>query len=190
MTGQNLIPALVLAALVAACDSRAVDQVDAEAGTWDQAAADSSAPRDRNMRDACLPIAAKQVKGSYSGTWKGKWVCPGLSAENVSGKLSFSLSPAGSPEQYKVAGSMSGSVVPVMTFQGSISGTMGCTALQASLPDIKVSSGAIIYELRGAMQATYRYTPASARGFPNGTWTAKEKSGPCSASGTWIALYQ
>lgn len=163
---------------------------DAEAGTPDGAAATDNSVVDRRVHDACLPIPSKSVQGSYSGTWKGKWTCPGAPAEGVNGKLSFTLSPATSPEQYKVQGSMSGSVVPVMTFKGSIAGTMGCTALAANLPDIKVSSGAIIYSLRGTMTGTYKYSPAAARGFPNGAWTAKEQSGPCSAAGSWQATYK
>lgn len=181
---------LTLWLLLPGCGRRAVVGPGAEAGATDGAVVDRSFLQDRSMRDACLPIPSKLVQGSYIGLWKGQWRCPGAPTEGVNGKLSFSLSPSGSPEQYKVQGFMSGTVAPAMAFQGTISGSMGCTALKANLPDIAVSPGGIIYRLRGTMQGTYTYSPAAARGFPSGIWNAKETKGSCTASGTWVATYK
>lgn len=191
MKRHHTLVLILLWLLLPGCGRRAVVGVPgAEAGATDGAARDRSVPQDRPVGDACLPIPSKLVQGSYAGTWKGQRRCPGAPSEGVNGKLSFSLSPSGSPDQYKVQGSMSGTVALVMTFMGTISGSMGCTALKANLPDITVSSGAIIYRLRGTMQGTYAYSPASARGFPNGIWNAKDTKGPCTASGTWRATYK
>jgi len=143
--------------------------------------------RDRTLKDACLPIPAKQVAGTYRGAWKGTWFCPGLKAQSVFGTLTFGLSPAGSPENFNVSGKMTGTVAPVMAFTGSIHGQMGCAALNAAMPDIKVSSGALIYKLTGTMNGLFTARAGLPHGFRNGTWKANEPTVKCNASGTWEA---
>ena len=145
--------------------------------------------RDRTVKDACLPIPAKQVTGTYKGSWKGTWFCPGLKGESISGSLTFGLSPAGSPDNFNVSGKMNGTVAPVMAFTGSINGKMGCAALNAAMPDIKVSSGALIYQLTGTMNGLFTVKAGSPHGFRNGTWKATEPKLKCNASGTWEAAY-
>ena len=145
--------------------------------------------RDRTIKDACLPIPAKQVQGSYKGTWKGTWFCPGLKGQPVYGGLTFKLSPAGSPDNFNMSGDMSGTVAPVMTFKASINGKMGCAALNAAMPDITVSSGAIIYSLTGTMNGLFSAKAGQPHGFRNGSWKASEPKLKCSASGSWEASY-
>jgi len=145
-------------------------------------------PRDLAFKDACLPIPASQVQGSYVGGWKGSWKCPGQPGTTLSGDLSFYLTPAGSPDAFNVKGTMKGYVDPGFPFSSSITGTMGCTSLQASLPDIVVGSGGIVYKLTGQISGSFQAAPS--RRFENGTWTAKQAGGggsSCKASGVWYA---
>jgi hypothetical protein len=103
---------------------------------------------------------------------------------SVSGKLFFSLTPAGSPDSFKVQGSMDGFVDPGVPFGTSIQGSMGCTSLSAQLPEIVVGSGGIIYKLTGSMSGTFQAFP---QGFPGGAWKASEENGACFATGSWKA---
>jgi hypothetical protein len=184
--------------LLAACGGRSVslppwvgdggpsyDGASTDGVAADGPGLDGRQPLDRRVHDACLPIPASQVKGNYSGSWKGTWKCHSSPAQTVSGTLYFTLSPAGAPESFDVVGAMSGYVqsgIP-SPLSSNIKGTMGCTALNASLPYIQVGSGAVMLTLTGTMRGTF-----STQGFRNGTWTAKEtKSQPCQASGTWQA---
>jgi len=161
---------------------------DGRSATRDGAAAvDQGTPRDTRSRDACLPIPAKKVSDTYKGTWKGKWSCGGVKPESISGTLSFKLSPAGSPDNFNVSGSMTGTVVLGLTFKGSINGKMGCTSLSAAMPDITVGSGPVLYQLTGTMRGAFSKTGPSSHGFKGGTWTAKEPKLKCNASGTWEA---
>jgi hypothetical protein len=140
--------------------------------------------------DACLPIPADEVRGYYVGTWKGTWSCPGQSKSPVSGEMSFDLIPDGKPESFKVTGTMNGMVQSVAPFSSSISGRMGCTALSASLPNIRVGSGALMYSLKGTFKGVFGAIPSRPAGFKNGAWTASETSGNCNASGTWKADFK
>jgi hypothetical protein len=144
-------------------------------------------PRDRSVKDTCLPIPASQVTGSYVGGWKGSWKCPGQPWTSLSGDLSFKLTPAGSPDAFNVKGTMKGYVDPGFPFKSSITGTMGCTSLSAALPDIMVGSGGIMYQLTGQIAGYYQAYPT--RRFPNGSWTAKQSASgsKCQASGSWYA---
>lgn len=191
MKSSLLLLFLILS--LAACGERPVRAPDDRDGSMPPAdhgsMRDRIEPVDRRLRDACLPIPAKQVSGKYAGTWKGIWRCPGLKGEAVSGTLSFRLSPAGSPESFNVNGAMTGTVQPVMTFKGSIKGKMGCTALSASMPDITVSSGALIFNLTGAMRGAFSTKAGSTHGFRNGTWQASEAKLKCDASGSWETSY-
>lgn len=132
---------------------------------------------------SCLPIPATQVEGYYEGAWKGVWKCPGQPGASLGGTLSFKLY-AGSPDSFAVAGDMSGTVSPGLPFGTMISGTMGCTALSADLPEIIVGSGAVLTKLTGALVGTFQTSP---QGFPSGQWKAAEPGGKCQASGSWTA---
>jgi hypothetical protein len=150
---------------------------------------DGRPPPDRNMHDACLPIPAAQVSGSYSGLWKGTWRCPSTGPQPVSGTLYFSLTPSGGAESFKVVGAMNGMVSGTfMPFSTNITGTMGCTALSAGLPYIKVGSGGLMILLSGSMQGAFSVS-AGKPGFVAGSWSAVETgvTKPCKASGSWQA---
>ncbi len=145
---------------------------------------------DKQKKDSCLPLPSKQVQGSYAGTWKGTLNCPKLGGKSsISGSMKFSLSPSGSPESFKVKGSMSGTALGYMPFTSSISGTMGCTNLNANLPDIVVGSGALMFKGKGSMKGVFAYKNGK-RLFRNGTWSGKESTGLCTASGTWAATHK
>lgn len=191
MRRQLVMGAVTLALAVAAgaCGGRAVpgdaavspgDADGGGPGDGPRAGDGPPLPRDQLVRDSCLPIPAKQVTGSYSGQWKGVLKCKGMPQTSISGTLGFTLTPAGSPEAFKVKGSMSGTVFGGLPFAGPISGAMGCTALTAGLPDIKVGSGALIYRLKGTLSGTL-----GSSGFRSGSWTAKGEG--CTASGSWRA---
>jgi hypothetical protein len=137
--------------------------------------------------DSCLPVPASAVQGNYQGTWSGTWTC-GSTAQSISGTVKFSLSPM-SGDAYKMQGTMSGTASGGIPFSSSITGQMLCTSLSASLPDIIVGSGAIIYKGTGTMAGTYM-TVTSPKGFKNGTFSIKESTGKCTASGTWTATHQ
>lgn len=156
---------------------------DANTIAWD-----SRLPRDAPVGDSCLPIPAKAVQGSYAGKWKGTWSCPAIGQNMaVSGSLQFTLTPAGSPESFYVKGSMSGYVEPGIPFSSTITGTMGCTSLSASLPNIIIGSGGVIAQLKGAMTGVFTALPK--QGFPSGSWNAQEKGGSCKAFGVWQAFH-
>lgn len=145
---------------------------------------DMRRPPDLMAKDSCLPIPASQVEGYYDGGWKGSWKCPGQPHTPVSGSLSFKLYAAGGPESFAIAGSMDGMVSPGIPFGSMIKGTMGCTSLNAQLPDILVGSGALMYKLTGTMVGAFQAVP---QGFPSGQWKASEPNGACYASGSWYA---
>ena len=138
--------------------------------------------------DSCLPIAASRVQGTYAGTWTGTWSCPGLSQQSVSGSLTFELRPSGAPESFSVAGQFSGvvdGIAPPIPIRARLAGNMGCTALTLQLLDLIVD--VVNYRGTGTLKATY---VASPRGFPSGSWVAKETTGSgCSGTGTWKATF-
>lgn len=150
---------------------------------------DVRVPRDRATKDACLPIPAYQVQGSYTGNWEGIWKCSNQKGTTINGTLQFTLTPSGSPDSFKVKGGMKGMVLGGFPFYGDIQGTMGCTSLWASMPKIVVGSGGLIYELTGDMSGQFVAQPV--RSFTSGSWTAKEVggSGNCFAQGSWKAKH-
>ena len=174
--------------------STGVPGSDGASPARDAAAVDGALPRpdaprwpDQRVvpdRSSCLPIPAWQVEGYYEGSWKGVWKCPGQSGTSVGGTLSFKLYAQTGPDSFGVAGDMSGTVSPGLPFGTMISGTMGCTALSADLPEIIVGSGAILTKLTGALVGTFQASP---QGFPAGQWKAAEPGGKCQASGAWYA---
>lgn len=138
--------------------------------------------------DACLPIPAKDVEGGYVGTWNGTYTCPGYSYP-VSGTLNFTLSPAASKNSFKVKGDMKGTLDLWYTLKASVSGNMGCSALTATMPDISITFWIFgqSYQLSGSLEGTFNAPAGGKKGFRDGTWTAKEKNGDCTSSGTWTA---
>jgi hypothetical protein len=151
---------------------------------------DQTRPRDRTVKDACLPIPASQVKGRYRGTWKGIWSCPSMKGQAIQGNLTFALSKVSSPNEFLVKGLMDGTVAPSMTFKGDLKGRMGCTALRA---DMQVSTAVlpgVIYQVVGTMNGGFSVKAGQPHGFRNGTWKAKEDKLKCTASGTWVASYE
>jgi hypothetical protein len=164
--------------------------VKVDAPAVDGPGLDGRPPPDRNMHDACLPIPASQVSGSYKGLWKGSWTCPGAGSQGISGTLYFSLTPSGGPESFKVVGAMNGMVSgSVLPFSTNISGSMGCTALSAGLPYIQVGSGGLMIQLSGTITGALSTSATGKPGFSNGSWSAKETGPtPCKASGSWSAF--
>jgi len=143
---------------------------------------DRALPRDGPPADACLNLPAKEVTGTYSGNWKGTWRCGGPFDSPISGTLVFTLSPAGSPDDFKVVGTMKGHVDSDLSFVSSMKGTMSCTALVTQLPDVVV--GDLLY-LEGKTSATY--VESTPPGFPKGAWSARETNGVCTGDGSWWA---
>jgi hypothetical protein len=131
----------------------------------------------------CLPVPAGKVQGTYTGAWTGTWSCSGT-ATTISGELKLALSPAGAPTAFAVKGTMTGNISYGVPFSGSVGGTMGCSGLQATMPDIVVGSGAMMYKLTGSMQGTF--FGGSVPGFSGG-WKAYDPATGCSASGSWKA---
>ncbi|MCA9672893.1 MAG: hypothetical protein KC503_45190 [Myxococcales bacterium] len=143
-------------------------------------------PLDMRRVDSCLPIPASQVQGTYAGKWTGTYRCPGQLSVTVNGELKFTLSPADTPDSFRVRGDMVGTVVSVgVPFATPIEGTMGCTALDAQLPRIAVGSGTEVFLGTGTLRGTF---VASPRSFPNGSWRAQQSNSSCTASGTWSAF--
>lgn len=157
---------------------------------WDgKGAPDRRVVPDKAQKDSCLPLPSKQVQGSYKGTWKGVINCPSLGGKSsISGTMQFSLSPAASPESFSVKGSMSGTALGTMPFTSSITGTMGCIQLVASLPDIAVGVGGATLKGKGSMKGTFAVNKGT-RLFRAGTWQGKENSNLCTASGSWLASH-
>jgi len=150
---------------------------------------DQARPRDRTVKDACLPIPASKVKGSYRGTWKGIWSCPGLKGEKIQGNLTFALSQVAATSDFLVKGDMDGTVAPSMTFKGDLKGRMGCTALSANMQVSTTVVPGVVYKVVGTMNGGFTAPAGKPHGFRNGTWHAKEDKLKCTASGSWMASY-
>lgn len=159
-------------------------------GSWETRRPDRGRPdaarKDQMPRDSCLPIPAKQVEGTYAGTFSGTLTCQGFGSP-ISGTVEFTLAASGSTTTFKVQGKMKGNATALFTFTSSIAGTMGCTNLTASLPDLQVSTlvPPTTYQGTGTMQGSFNTKP---QGFPAGSWQASEKGGTCKGSGSWFAV--
>lgn len=142
------------------------------------------------LPDGCLPIPAHEVAGKYRGAWFGTMSCPGYQPWKVNGQLSLQLDPAGSPASFKVAGEMDGVVMVLVPFKTTLSGSMGCSSLSATLAEIKVYLSTTPYRLNGRLKGTFRSTTAVPRGFSDGVWEVRSTDDNCTASGTWTAASQ
>jgi hypothetical protein len=202
---------VICCALLAACGGRSSisGQLTDGSSTWDRwntrydrggvrdwgiAARDrSGGPEDRAFLptpDSCLlGMTPEVVEGSYSGSWSGKWSCPGQPTSTVSGSLSLYLAAIGAGPSFAVKGAMTGTVYSGYPFTGSISGSMSCTTLTGSMPDIIVGSGSTLRKLQGALSGTFIHDqPTASIGFSAGQWKASDSGWNCSASGTWKAM--
>lgn len=136
----------------------------------------------------CLPLPPGQVTGKYKGAWKGTISCPGLAQQAMSGTLNLSLTKvAGATSLFSASGSLEGQLDLGLPVAGSFSGTMSCTALKATVPQIVIGSGAMIYKLQGGLSGTYALAASGAGGFPSGSIDIKDPNLGCTASGTWYA---
>ena len=127
------------------------------------------------------------MTGTYRGDWKGTSSCPGQTPVGIGGSVTFTLTPAATPESFSVTGILTGTVDPGVPLVSKLVGTMGCTSLFAKLPEIIVGGGAISYRGSGSITGTFVGPP---QGFPNGTWKSKETTGgSCVASGVWEARH-
>lgn len=151
---------------------------------------DAGAPGEAGS-DACLPIPASQVKGKYAGTWSGVYDCPGSGKWNISGTLNLDMSPVAGGKSFQVSGEMSGVADKVYLIKGPVQGSLGCRALSAKMNRVSVTifilGFPVAYYMTGELQGTYKADTGAKQGFKDGSWSARELNGSCSASGTWVA---
>ena len=141
--------------------------------------------------DACLPIEATKVKGKYSGTWSGVYLCPNAAPWNITGTLSIDMKPVSGAKSFQVTGEMKGVADQVYKIKGAVEGTMGCSNLTATMGRIAVTLWVfgvpITYYMKGALKGTFHAPAGSGQGFKDGVWTSAEIGGTCTAKGSWSA---
>jgi len=188
----GLVPALLL---LAGCGSRSSPFF--AHGTADGGLLGETAlrpPREFGARDLspvrdriCLPVPEGQVSGKYQATWNGSWTCPGSPAIGMAGHIIFELTPGAGAGALTMKGTMFGAA-PFPVFSGTVSGSMSCTLLTATVPNIDLGGGVAA---SGSLSGELAWiSPTAGWGFPKGTWKATQTGGGCTASGTWGATKQ